>query len=120
MNGKALPLLPPDETCGGSAPGPPMPSQTAADLAQRLKALADPVRLRILSIVLAHAEAEACVCDITDAFDLAGPTVSHHLKVLRQAGLVTSDKRGTWVFYRVTPEGAELFARLTRTPVLRP
>ncbi|MBE1560442.1 ArsR/SmtB family transcription factor [Nonomuraea africana] len=97
-----------------------MSSQTAADLARKLKAMADPVRLRILSIVLAHAGGEACVCDITDAFDLAGPTVSHHLKVLRQAGLVTSEKRGTWVFYRVTQEGTELFAQLTRVPAARP
>ncbi|MGN9842234.1 ArsR/SmtB family transcription factor [Nonomuraea sp. H19] len=97
-----------------------MPPQTAADLARQLKAMADPVRLRILSIVLAHADGEVCVCDITDAFDLAGPTVSHHLRALREAGLLAADKRGTWVFYRATDDGHRLFTRLSRVPAARP
>jgi ArsR family transcriptional regulator len=92
-----------------------MSAQHAADLARRLKAIADPVRLRILSILLSHAEGEACVCDITGAFQLSGPTISHHLKVLRAAGLLTSQRRGTWIYHQVTSEGAALYARLTQT-----
>jgi ArsR family transcriptional regulator len=82
--------------------------QAAADLAPMFKALGDPVRLRLLSLI-ASAGSEACVCDLTDAFDLTQPTISHHLKVLREAGLVTSERRGTWVYYRIHPE---VFTRL--------
>lgn len=66
-----------------------------------LKALADPVRLRLLSLVASHADGEACVCDLNDAFDLSQPTISHHLKLLHEAGLIDRDKRGVWVYYRV-------------------
>jgi ArsR family transcriptional regulator, arsenate/arsenite/antimonite-responsive transcriptional repressor len=66
-----------------------------------LKAVADPVRLRLLSLVAAHAEGEACVCDLNDAFDLSQPTISHHLKQLHEAGLLDREKRGVWVYYRV-------------------
>ncbi len=67
------------------------------------KALADPVRLRLLSIVASHPGGEACVCDLSSAFDLTQPTVSHHLRVLREAGLLECERRGTWVYYRVVP-----------------
>jgi len=67
------------------------------------KALGDPVRLRLLSMVASHDGGEACVCDLTPAFDLSQPTISHHLKVLREAGLLDCERRGTWVFYRVVP-----------------
>ena len=66
--------------------------------------MGDPVRLRLLSLIASHAGGEACVCDLTDVFDLTGPTISHHLKVLREAGLITGERRGTWVYYRVRPE----------------
>ena len=66
-----------------------------------LKALADPVRLRLLSLVAAHPGGEACACDLQDAFDLSQPTISHHLKVLVEAGLLTREKRGVWVHHRV-------------------
>ncbi|HEX5289917.1 MAG TPA: metalloregulator ArsR/SmtB family transcription factor [Streptosporangiaceae bacterium] len=68
-----------------------------------LKAIADPVRLRLLSLIACHEGGEACVCDLTGAFDLAGPTISHHLKVLREAGLIGSRRRGTWIYYRILP-----------------
>ena len=68
-----------------------------------LKALADPVRLRLVSLIGAHDAGEACVCDLTAAFHLTAPTISHHLKVLREAGLITSQRRGTWIYYRVVP-----------------
>ncbi|WAC55578.1 ArsR/SmtB family transcription factor [Gordonia sp. SL306] len=81
----------------------------ASALAPALKALADPVRLRLLSEVAEHPGGEACVCDISGPFDLSQPTISHHLKVLRQAGLVTSERRATWVYYRVNTDAlAEL------------
>ena len=67
------------------------------------KALADPVRLRLVSLIASHAGGEACVCDISATIDLSQPTISHHLKVLRKAGLLGSQRRGTWVYYRVIP-----------------
>ncbi|MGC5249137.1 ArsR/SmtB family transcription factor [Gordonia sp. DT219] len=72
-----------------------------------LKALADPVRLRLLSEVAAHPGGEACVCDISGPFDVSQPTISHHLKVLRQAGLMTSERRSTWVYYRVNTQALQ-------------
>lgn len=84
----------------------------AVELAAAFKALGDPVRLRLLSLIAAHEGGEACVCDISGAFALSGPTISHHLKVLRQAGLVSSERRGTWVYYRVQPEVIGLLANV--------
>lgn len=81
----------------------PLTEQEAAELAPVFKAIADPVRLRLLSLVASHGDGEACVCDLTTAFDLTPPTISHHLKVLREAGLLSSDRRGTWVYYRLNP-----------------
>lgn len=82
-------------------------------MSPRLKALADPVRLRLLSLVAAHDDGEACVCNLNDAFALSQPTISHHLKVLHEAGLLDRDKRGTWVYYRVRADTlAELAALL--------
>jgi ArsR family transcriptional regulator len=79
----------------------PVSSGTAERIAPLLKALADPVRLRLVSLVAAHEGGEACVCDLNDAFDLSQPTISHHLKVLHEAGLLEREKRGVWVYYRV-------------------
>lgn len=81
----------------------PLSSEWAAVLAPVFKALGDPVRLRLLSLVASHAGGEACVCDISPTFDLSQPTISHHLKVLREAGVLESQRRGTWVYYRVVP-----------------
>ncbi len=77
----------------------------AALLAARFKALADPTRISIVNR-LASAD-ECCVCDLTEAFDLSQPTISHHLKVLRDAGLVESSRRGTWAYYRLVPEAVQ-------------
>ncbi|WP_299053263.1 metalloregulator ArsR/SmtB family transcription factor [uncultured Nocardioides sp.] len=79
----------------------PLAEPEAAEFAVLLKAVADPVRLRLVSLVAAHDGGEACVCDLTGAFDLSAPTISHHLKVLREAGVLDSERRGTWVHYRV-------------------
>ncbi len=82
----------------------PMSQSQAATVAGLLKAIADPVRLRLLSIVLSYEGGEACVCDLNGAFQLSQPTISHHLKVLHEAGLLDRDKRGTWVYYRARPD----------------
>ncbi|WP_433600136.1 ArsR/SmtB family transcription factor [Nocardia sp. CA-135953] len=81
----------------------PLTARAAADLAAVFKALSDPVRLRLLSVVAGHTGQEACVCDISAGFDVSQPTISHHLKVLRAAGLLSSERRGSWVYYRVEP-----------------
>jgi len=81
----------------------PLSAASAAELAKAFKALGDPVRLRLLSLIAARGGGEVCVCDLTDAFDVSGPTISHHLKVLREAGLVDCERRGTWVYYWVIP-----------------
>jgi ArsR family transcriptional regulator len=81
-----------------------MTAGQAAQVAPLLKAIADPARLRLLSIVLSHEGQEACVCDLTPYFDLTQPTISHHLKVLHDTGLLDREKRGTWVFYKARPE----------------
>lgn len=67
------------------------------------KAMGDPVRLRLLSLIASHEGGEACVCELSGVFELTGPTISHHLKVLRGAGLISGQRRGTWVYYRVEP-----------------
>ena len=77
-----------------------IPATTAAALAPAFKALGDPVRLQLMSMIASAPGGEACVCDLTPAFDLTGPTISHHLRTLREAGLVTAERRGTWVYYR--------------------
>jgi ArsR family transcriptional regulator len=82
----------------------PLDADRAAQVAPLLKAIAEPARLRLLSIVLSHQGAEACVCDLTPYFDLSQPTISHHLKVLHEVGLLDREKRGTWVFYKARPE----------------
>ena len=78
----------------------PLSQAQAEQAAPLLKALADPVRLRLMSLVASHRDGEACVCDLNDAFELSQPTISHHLKVLHDAGLLDRDKRGVWVYYR--------------------
>jgi ArsR family transcriptional regulator len=80
-----------------------VPAGTATALAAAFKALGDPVRLQLMSMIASATGGEACVCDLTPAFDLSGPTISHHLRILREAGLVDSQRRGTWVYYRARP-----------------
>ncbi|MFD7241143.1 ArsR/SmtB family transcription factor [Streptomyces massasporeus] len=81
----------------------PLSDAQAAELAKLFKALGDPVRLRLLSMIASRSGGEVCVCDLTPAFDLSQPTISHHLKLLRQAGLIDCERRGTWVYYWVLP-----------------
>src|ERR687893_780052 len=90
----------------------PLEPGQAERIAPLLKALADPVRLRLLSLVSSYAAGEACVCDLNDAFDLSQPTISHHLKVLHEAGLLDREKRGVWVYYRARPEAMSAMVNL--------
>ena len=94
-------VSPPDN--GVPLPGAPLSAVEAADLAELMKALADPVRLRLLSLIAAQPTGEACVCDLSGEFELSQPTISHHLKKLKDAGLIDGDRRGTWVYYRIVP-----------------
>jgi len=94
----------------------PLDVGEAVELARVFKAMGDPVRLRLLSLIASHEGGEACVCDLSGVFALSGPTISHHLKVLREAGLITGDRRGTWIYYRVQPEALRA-ASTVLTPV---
>jgi len=96
--------------------GEPIDEASAAGLAQVFKALGDPVRLRLVSLIGAREGGEVCVCDLTAAFDLTQPTISHHLKVLRDAGIIDSERRGTWVYYRLVPAALERMAALLAPP----
>lgn len=107
---------------GGGACCPPLatapiPPTEAADLAQAFKAIGDPVRLQLLSMIASHAGGEVCVCDLTPAFDLTGPTISHHLRLLREAGLIDHQRRGTWVYYWAVPSRLAALSRLLDVPV---
>jgi ArsR family transcriptional regulator len=90
----------------------PLSAAQAERVAPLLKALAEPVRLRLLSLVASHADEEACVCDLTEAFDLTQPTISHHLKVLHELGLLDRSKRGVWVYYKVRTQALADLAAL--------
>ena len=95
------------EACCSPLAREPLTEDWAGDLARMFKALGDPVRLRLLSLIASHAGGEACVCDISASFDLSQPTISHHLKVLRAAGLLDCERRGTWVYYWVIPSALQ-------------
>ena len=103
---KSVALLSPAETVACCSPlaREPLSQPQAEQVVPLLKALADPVRLRLMSLVASHEGGEACVCDLNDAFDLSQPTISHHLKVLHDAGLLDREKRGVWVYYRARTE----------------
>lgn len=94
----------------------PLSAQAAAESAGLLKAIADPTRLRLLSLIQAHEDGEACVCNLTEPVGLSQPTVSHHLRVLLEAGLVTRSKRGTWAYYKAVPARLAALAAIISTP----
>jgi ArsR family transcriptional regulator, arsenate/arsenite/antimonite-responsive transcriptional repressor len=91
-----------------------MDEAQAVDLAAMFKALADPVRLRLLSLIASHPGGEACVCEISATFDVSQPTISHHLKLLRSAGLLDCERRGTWVYYWVVPAALQQLSAVLR------
>ncbi len=90
-------------------------AEQAENLARSLKAISDPARLRLISMVAAHEDSEACVCDLTEPLGLSQGTVSHHLKILVSAGIFTRDKRGTWAYYRLVPGALDSVAHLLVT-----
>jgi ArsR family transcriptional regulator len=110
---------PDGEECCAPLASEPLSDAWAEDLAPLFKAVGDPVRLRLLSLIACHDGRESCVCDLTDAFDVTGPAVSYHLRILREAGLISSERRGTWVYYRVNPQAmARMSAVLVPGPAL--
>ncbi|MGV0793884.1 ArsR/SmtB family transcription factor [Mycolicibacterium sp. XJ1819] len=119
---KSLPDLPGSR--GSCPPGAllsePLCATEAADIAAKLKALADPVRLQLFSAIASHTGGEACVCDISTDVDVSQPTVSHHLKVLREAGLLTSERRASWVYYAVVPEALASLSVILGTTSVEP
>ena len=94
----------------------PLSQAQAEQVAPLLKALAEPVRLRLMSLIASRPGGEACVCDLAGAFDLSQPTISHHLKVLHEAGLLDRDKRGVWVYYRARTEALASLGALIGDP----
>jgi ArsR family transcriptional regulator len=111
-------VLTPAETVACCSPLSREPlSQSQADqVAPLLKALADPVRLRLMSMVASHEGGEACVCDLNEGFDLSQPTISHHLKVLHEVGLLDRTKRGVWVYYKARLEALADLGALIGNP----
>lgn len=100
--------------CGTLTTDEAMGREQAEATAYLLKAVADPVRLRLLSLIRSSQGQEACVCDLTPAVGLSQPTVSHHLKVLTEAGLVTRERRGTWAWFRLVPTRLDDLAAIFR------
>jgi ArsR family transcriptional regulator, arsenate/arsenite/antimonite-responsive transcriptional repressor len=111
------PALPLSDACCAPLLREPLTAGQAAGLARLLKALADPTRLRLVSMVAAREGGEACVCDLTEPLGLTQPTISHHLKILVEAGIFTRDKRGVWAYYSLVPSAlGALSAVLQPTP----
>jgi ArsR family transcriptional regulator, arsenate/arsenite/antimonite-responsive transcriptional repressor len=116
-NQKLLPVLgPAGDSCCPPLACEPLSPGGADELAALFKAVADPVRLRLLSLIACHPGGESCVCDLTPEFDMTAPSVSYHLKVLREAGLITSERRGTWVYYQVMPEVMKRMSEVLAPP----
>jgi ArsR family transcriptional regulator len=109
--------LPVAGTCCAPLLREPITASQAADLARLLKALADPTRLRLVSMVAAHEGGEACVCDLTEPLGLTQPTISHHLKILVDAGIFTRDKRGVWAYYALRPAALRALADVLGDPI---
>lgn len=101
-----LPVLQPSElvACCSPVTGGIVSDETADALARMFKALGDPTRVKLLSMIAAAPQGEACICDMTEPVGLSQPTVSHHMKLLVEAGLATREQRGKWAYYRVAPE----------------
>lgn len=109
-----------DTGCGVPLTREPLDVERAESLARVLRAIAEPTRLRLLSLVAAHDGGEACVCDLTGPVGLSQPTVSHHLKVLVDAGLLSRDKRGVWAYYALIPSALDALADVLGTTIRSP
>ncbi|MDQ6650518.1 MAG: metalloregulator ArsR/SmtB family transcription factor [Actinomycetota bacterium] len=114
---KLLPVVEGYVACCTPLGAEPMSAGEAERVAVLLKALADPVRLRLMSLIAAADE--ACVCDLVVPFDVSQPTISHHLRVLREAGLVEADRRGTWVYYRARRDALDAVGSLFSAALAR-
>ena len=112
MTIQSPPVLPPADACCAPLLRQPITPAQAADLARLLKALADPTRLQLVSMVAASDGGEACVCDLTGPLGLTQPTISHHLKILVNAGIFTRDKRGVWAYYTLRPSALRALAAI--------
>ncbi|WAB85016.1 metalloregulator ArsR/SmtB family transcription factor [Microcella daejeonensis] len=102
----------PAAACAPTTAAPPLDGEAAQALARTLKAVADPARLRLLSIVAASTDGAVCVCDLTDPVGLSQPTVSHHLRVLVEAGLLAREKRGSWAYFSLVPGAVDALGAL--------
>ncbi|HKS44397.1 MAG TPA: metalloregulator ArsR/SmtB family transcription factor [Amycolatopsis sp.] len=111
-----LPLLAEGTGCCAPMVREPLGEDAAVELSRMFKALSDPVRLRLLSLIASHEGGEACVCELIGPFDVSQPTISHHLKVLREAGLADCERRGTWVYYWVLPDALARLSGLLQAP----
>ncbi|MFH0178065.1 ArsR/SmtB family transcription factor [Streptomyces cacaoi] len=120
MSKQELEVIGQDTACCQGLAAAPLDEERAGELAKVFKALGDPVRLRLLSMIASRGEGgEVCVCELTPAFELSQPTISHHLKLLRQAGLIDCERRGTWVYYWVLPGVLDRLAAFLTTPQTR-
>ena len=118
LNQELLPVIGTESgACCAPLAREPLSPGGADELAPLFKAVADPMRLRLLSLIACHDGGESCVCDLTAAFDVTAPTVSYHLRILREAGLISAERRGTWVYYRVNPQ---VMARMSAVLVPQP
>jgi ArsR family transcriptional regulator len=108
-------LLPLAADSSSSLVREPLSADQARNLSRTLKAIADPVRLRLVSMAASHDGGEACVCELTEPLGLTQPTISHHLKVLVEAGILSRDKRGVWAYYALVPGALESLSALIAT-----
>jgi ArsR family transcriptional regulator len=107
---RVLEAVPTAQVCCAPLTASPLSAGDAVQLSMRLKALADPARLRLVSLLLSSENGELCTCDVTEPLGLSQPTISHHFKKLTEAGLVTGERRGTWTHYRIVPEALAALA----------
>ncbi len=118
MSRQELPVL--EASCCPPLTSEALTEESAVELAKGFKALGEPVRLRLLSLIASRKGGEVCVCELTGAFTLAGPTISHHLRVLREAGLIDCERRGTWVYYWIVPAKLSALSQLLDVPAASP
>jgi ArsR family transcriptional regulator, arsenate/arsenite/antimonite-responsive transcriptional repressor len=114
--GRAVAPAPAGQQCAPTPPGPPLARAQAEQIAGLLKALSDPTRLQILSMIEASPGGEACVCDLTVPFDMSQPAISHHLKILVAAGILSREKRGSWAWYSLNADRLEPIRHLLPGP----
>lgn len=119
LNQRRLPVVTAEgQGCCAPLACEPISPADADEMAVLFKAVADPLRLRLLSLIACHDGGESCVCDMLGEFDVTAPSVSYHLRLLREAGLISAERRGTWVYYRVNPGVMERMSAVLAPPAL--